>query len=84
MNNVFEVRTLSGVKKMKAHIPYYMAEGNEVLATWQEEFTDRAGNEATLTWVRFKNPKKKNAVPTEAVIRVQWKKLFSYLDEVNV
>lgn len=66
--------------KITPYIPYYCAEPNEVLEKWNEEFTDRCGNTATLTIVKFRNKKKPNAEPTTAVIRVKWHKLFAYLD----
>ncbi len=57
--------------------PHYSSNGNEVIEQWLESFTDRVGNEATITWVKFKTPKGK---VSEVVARVHWTKLFAYLD----
>lgn len=60
-------------------IPYYKAGGNVVIEQWFENFTDRAGNTAIVTMVRYKNPKKTTV--NEACIQVKWTSLFRYLDK---
>lgn len=58
------------VIKVVPHVPYYMADGNTVNRKWQEDFTDRVGNEAVLTLVEFTTKKGKH---NTAVIQVKWK-----------
>ena len=61
---------MMGVVKITPHIPYYLADGNTLVNKWKEEYTDRLGNEATLTKVEFLTKKGKL---NEAVVQVLWK-----------
>lgn len=61
---------MMGVAKITPHIPYYLADGNTLVKKWKEEYTDRLGNEATLTKVEFLTKKGKL---NEAVVQVLWK-----------
>lgn len=68
--------------KIQPHIPFYCSNGNSVVRKWTEPFTDKNGNEATLTLVVYKDKKNKEH---EAVIRVQWHdvdKMFAYVNNL--
>lgn len=51
-----------------AHIPFYAQSGFKY-ETWFENFTDRNGNEALLTYVKYSDNKGKEHT---TVIRVKW------------
>lgn len=58
-----------GEIKIVPHVPYYLADGNKLIDKWNEIFTDRVGNKATLTKVRVLT---KKAKISEYVIQVRW------------
>lgn len=55
--------------KVEPHLPFYASNGNKVVKEWHEPFVDRAGNQATVTKVIYKDKKGKEH---EATIRVKW------------
>jgi hypothetical protein len=70
------------IEKVIPHIPYYMANGNKVIRTFEQPFSDRNGNEATITIVEYTDKKGKMH---DAVIRVKWnsiEKMFAYTDKL--
>jgi hypothetical protein len=52
-------------------LPFYSADGNVVVEKWEEEFTDRVGNQATVSYLKFKN--KKGKISDPVVYLVKWR-----------
>lgn len=70
------------IVKIIPHIPYYKANGNKVIRTFEQAFSDKKGNEATVTIVEYTDKKGRFH---DAVIRVKWhdtRKMFAYVDNL--
>lgn len=54
---------------IKPHLPFFCANGNKVVETWEELTQTRDGLRQKLVWVRYRDPKGKEA---EVVRQVIW------------
>ena len=54
---------------IRPHLPYFCANGNKVVATWEEETTTRDNLRVRLVWVRYRDSKGKES---EAIRQVIW------------
>lgn len=64
--------------KIVPFTPYYMTNGNKLVRKYEQPFTDKNGNSATLTIAEYTN---KKGELLEAVVQVKWndpEKMYDY------
>lgn len=60
------------VVKVVPHVPFYKQPNCRVIRFYEEPFTDRIGNTATLRHVEYEITKKNKKTILDAVIQVKW------------
>lgn len=50
-------------------LPFFSTDGNTVIEKWKEEFVDRNGNRAVVSYLKFKNKKGKISDPVAYLVK---------------